>query len=115
MSCTRTTKWYSFRVFTRGAATHTRGDKEFGIDIVSDDSKTIVHHKVSARVFLVMNENDLSVSQREFNRWYREAGENPMGRRGAKVSQGSTANGLNFEHVFNRLQVTLNNICMGNL
>jgi hypothetical protein len=35
-----------------------RGVQEFGIDIVSDDNKTIVHHKVATKVFLVMNAQD---------------------------------------------------------
>lgn len=38
--------------------------QEFGIDIVSDDSKTIVHHKVAAKVYLVMNQDDAAASSR---------------------------------------------------
>lgn len=32
--------------------------QEFGIDIVSDDNKTIIHHKVAAKVFLVLSHED---------------------------------------------------------
>lgn len=38
--------------------------KEFGIDIVSEDNKTIVHHKVAARVFIIMNQDDFNQSNR---------------------------------------------------
>ncbi|GAA5850677.1 hypothetical protein JCM5353_000542 [Sporobolomyces roseus] len=46
-------------------------DDEFGIDILTDDTKTIVHHKVH----LVMNADDALASSREFNNWHRQAGE----------------------------------------
>ncbi|KAK4053571.1 hypothetical protein OIO90_003808 [Microbotryomycetes sp. JL221] len=77
---------------------------EFGIDIVSDDSKTVVHHKVSAKVIVVMNADDALFSSREFNAWYRQAGEQANQRRNRNVGGGTQANGLSFEHVFNRLQ-----------
>ena len=99
--------------------------QEFGIDIVSDDSKTIVHHKVAAKVFLVMNQEDAAASSRcvpsspvsdlkivltvplrppsEFNNWYRHAGEQPIQRRGPKQPS-QNSNGLSFEHVLSRLQ-----------
>ena len=41
-----------------------RHEQEFGIDIVSDDGKTIVHHKVAAQVFVVMNADDAMSSSR---------------------------------------------------
>ncbi|KAI0067017.1 hypothetical protein BV25DRAFT_1820172 [Artomyces pyxidatus] len=37
---------------------------EFGIDIVGEDNKTIVHHKVAARVVCVLTEQDASVAAR---------------------------------------------------
>ena len=37
---------------------------EFGIDITSEDAKTIVHHKVAARIFLVMNADDAVAASR---------------------------------------------------
>ncbi|KAI5478422.1 cell cycle arrest in response to pheromone-related protein [Pseudohyphozyma bogoriensis] len=76
---------------------------EFGIDIVSDDTKTIVHHKVAAKVYLVMNQEDALISSREFNTWYRNADSSALHRRGAK-SGGSGSNGLSFDHVLSRLQ-----------
>lgn len=33
-------------------------EQEFGIDIVSDDNKTIVHHKVSTKVYVVINADE---------------------------------------------------------
>ncbi|KAK4046123.1 hypothetical protein OIV83_006319 [Microbotryomycetes sp. JL201] len=77
---------------------------EFGIDIVSDDSKTVVHHKVSAKVIVVLNADDAMYSSREFNAWYRQASEQASQRRNARNIGGAQANGLSFEHVFNRLQ-----------
>ncbi|KAK4696397.1 hypothetical protein P7C70_g8387, partial [Phenoliferia sp. Uapishka_3] len=82
---------------------HTEDVVEFGIDIVSDDSKTIVHHKVAAKVYLVMNQDDAAASSREFNNWYRHAGEQPVQRRGVKAPS-TNSNGLSFEHVLSRLQ-----------
>ncbi|GAA5887631.1 hypothetical protein JCM16303_001454 [Sporobolomyces ruberrimus] len=57
---------------------HTDDVVEFGIDILTDDTKTIVHHKVAAKVHLVMNSDDALASSREFNNWYRQAGEQNM-------------------------------------
>ena len=37
---------------------------EFGIDITSEDNKSIVHHKVAARCFLVMNAEDAIATSR---------------------------------------------------
>jgi hypothetical protein len=37
---------------------------EFGIDIISDDNRTILHHKVAARVFCVFNDKDAALSAR---------------------------------------------------
>ncbi|KAK2459473.1 hypothetical protein APHAL10511_008507 [Amanita phalloides] len=37
---------------------------EFGIDIVGEDNKTIIHHKVAARVVCVFNEQDVQVAAR---------------------------------------------------
>ncbi|KAF9524321.1 hypothetical protein CPB83DRAFT_861384 [Crepidotus variabilis] len=37
---------------------------EFGIDIVGEDNKTIIHHKVAARVVCVFNEQDAQVAAR---------------------------------------------------
>ncbi|KAF8625152.1 hypothetical protein AX15_005534 [Amanita polypyramis BW_CC] len=37
---------------------------EFGIDIVGEDNKTIIHHKVAARVVCVFNEQDVQIAAR---------------------------------------------------
>lgn len=38
--------------------------KEFGIDIVGEDNKTIIHHKVAARVVCIFTEQDAQVAAR---------------------------------------------------
>ncbi|KZT53720.1 SMAD/FHA domain-containing protein [Calocera cornea HHB12733] len=38
---------------------------EFGIDIVGEDNRTIVHHKVAAKVYCILSPEDLLGSQRE--------------------------------------------------
>lgn len=38
--------------------------QEFGIDIVGEDNKTIVHHKVSSKAFCVFNQADVEASLR---------------------------------------------------
>jgi hypothetical protein len=43
---------------------HTEKYQEFGIDIVGEDNKTIIHHKVAARVVCVFNEQDAQVAAR---------------------------------------------------
>ncbi|GAA6024856.1 hypothetical protein JCM11491_005676 [Sporobolomyces phaffii] len=57
---------------------HTDDVVEFGIDILTDDTKTIVHHKVAAKVHLVLNADDAIASSREFTNWYRQAGEHNL-------------------------------------
>lgn len=96
---------------------HTEDVVEFGIDIVSDDNKTIVHHKVAAKVFLVLSADDVAAStryvrchiwtmlradpgHREFASYYRAEG--PLHRRPSR--SGALAGG-GFDHVLSRLQV----------
>jgi hypothetical protein len=38
--------------------------QEFGIDIVGEDNKTIIHHKVAARVVCVFSEQDVQAAAR---------------------------------------------------
>lgn len=38
--------------------------QEFGIDIISEDNRTIIHHKVSARAYCVFGPDDASLSAR---------------------------------------------------
>lgn len=40
---------------------------EFGIDIVSEDNKTVVHSKVSAKVYCVWNVEDAGMSSRSLS------------------------------------------------
>ncbi|EEB86700.1 hypothetical protein MPER_16247, partial [Moniliophthora perniciosa FA553] len=37
---------------------------EFGIDIVGEDNKTIIHHKVDARVLCILSDHDLQMAAR---------------------------------------------------
>lgn len=41
-----------------------RSLQEFGIDILTEDTKQVVHHKVAAKVHLVMNPEDAIASSR---------------------------------------------------
>ena len=43
---------------------HPPPPKEFGIDIVGEDNKTIIHHKVAARVVCVITEQDAQAAAR---------------------------------------------------
>lgn len=43
---------------------HNNDMVEFGIDITSEDTKTVVHHKVAARCYLVMNADDAAANSR---------------------------------------------------
>jgi hypothetical protein len=38
--------------------------QEFGIDIVSEDNKTVVHRKVAAKAYCVFNVDDAGMSAR---------------------------------------------------
>ncbi|GAA5989974.1 hypothetical protein JCM10908_002403 [Rhodotorula pacifica] len=85
---------------------HTDDIVEFGIDILTDDTKQIVHHKVAAKVHLVLNAEDAIASHREINNWYRSAGEQSLNRSRAppRSAMPSSQTGLSFEHVLSRLQ-----------
>ena len=76
--------------------------QEFGIDIVSDDNRTIVHHKVAARVYCVFNAEDAQLSSREIPHARRVA---PP--QAAPTSSGGKAPALSFDHVLQRLQAEL--------
>ncbi|KAJ9093922.1 hypothetical protein QFC19_008155 [Naganishia cerealis] len=101
---------------------------EFGIDIISEDNKTIVHHKVSAKAYCVFNVDDAGLSARELSQYYPhdprqsmgpqrrngnqgplQAGVNSSGQSLAMnmMSAGGKAAGLNFDHVLHRLQTEL--------
>lgn len=80
---------------------------EFGIDITSEDAKTIVHHKVAARCFLVMNADDAVAASRNFANYYRDLGDSPMHRRpGVGPNKGGmSGSAMNIDQVLSRLQV----------
>lgn len=105
---------------------HTDDIVEFGIDIVGDDNKTIIHHKVACRVFLVMTADEALGLRHDFAALYRggiagstlnhhSVGPGAEGglRRGKVGSMGTygpngTGNGfMSFDHVIHRLQAEL--------
>ncbi|KAF8916827.1 SMAD/FHA domain-containing protein, partial [Mucidula mucida] len=84
---------------------------EFGIDIVGEDNKTIVHHKVAARVVCIFNEQDALMAARS------EQQHQPNSTSLHQSSLASSSNGqpnmsslpnppngLTFEHILTRLQ-----------
>ncbi|BGP27549.1 cell cycle arrestin response to pheromone-related protein [Rhodotorula toruloides] len=81
---------------------HTDDIVEFGIDILTEDTKQVVHHKVAAKVHLVMNSEDAIASSREINNWYRSSEQLPRARPPPRTTPAQ--NGLSFEHVLSRLQ-----------
>ncbi|ODO08541.1 hypothetical protein L198_00271 [Cryptococcus wingfieldii CBS 7118] len=104
---------------------------EFGIDIVSDDNRTIVHHRVAAKAYCVFNDEDASKSAREFANYqthdprvrrlpemHHHPSSNPLshmgptsmsggGKPGAQSNTNGSGSGLSFEHVLNKLQAEL--------
>jgi len=74
---------------------------EFGIDIIADDNKSIVHHKVATKVFLVLNAEDAAAA----TSFYRSNGPDlALNRRGSRPG---VFGGGGFDHVLNRLQSEL--------
>ncbi|KAG8955461.1 hypothetical protein FRC04_008812 [Tulasnella sp. 424] len=90
---------------------------EFGIDIVGEDNKTIIHHKVAANVVCVLTPDDLANipmhhsggpnnrrglgSQLQAN----QAQNNALGGMGGAPRAGKS--GLTFDHILSRLQTEL--------
>ncbi|CAO1630643.1 unnamed protein product [Sympodiomycopsis kandeliae] len=98
---------------------HSEDVVEFGIDIVSDDSKTIVHHKVAGRVYLVMTAEDALGIRNDFANVYRGGNNNnnnnnanqggPLGGPGmGPGAEGGLRRGkssMSFDHIIGRLQM----------
>lgn len=89
---------------------------EFGIDIVGDDNKTIIHHKVACRVYLVLTAEEALAMRNDFANMYRSgsnggvqngpmggAGSGPAGEGGLRRGKGS----MSFDHILGRLQMEL--------
>ncbi|WRT64575.1 uncharacterized protein IL334_001507 [Kwoniella shivajii] len=92
---------------------------EFGIDIVSEDNRTIVHHKVAAKVYCVFGPEDAALSARELVNYQNQDGRgakrmptnstgypnNQLAQMGPSVmSSGGKSGGLSFDHVLTKLQ-----------
>lgn len=106
---------------------HTDDVVEFGIDIVGEDNKSIIHHKVACRVFLVMTAEEALGLRHDFAALYRggiagstlnhhvvgpgaEGGlrRSKMGGPGGYGSVGGGPNGMmSFDHILHRLQAEL--------
>ncbi|KAI8461249.1 hypothetical protein BY996DRAFT_4573705 [Phakopsora pachyrhizi] len=80
---------------------HTDDLVEFGIDIIADDNKSIVHHKVATKVFLVMNTDDAAAAAN----FYRNNGPDLSVNR--RASRPGVFSGGSFDHVLSRLQSEL--------
>ncbi|WVR04799.1 hypothetical protein IAU60_001811 [Kwoniella sp. DSM 27419] len=105
---------------------HSEDQVEFGIDIVSEDNRTIVHHKVAAKVYCCFGPEDAVVSARwgELHRYHghdigridvrRVAGQvnghqaNQLSQMGpAIMSSGGKSSVMSFDHVLLKLQSEL--------
>lgn len=87
---------------------------EFGIDIVGDDNKTIIHHKVACRVYLVITAEDALGIRNDFATLYRGGGHGgPLGGNGVGpgaeggLRRGIKGNTMSFDHILSRLQSEL--------
>lgn len=87
---------------------------EFGIDIVGEDNKTIVHHKVACRVYLVFTAEDAISMRNDFAAMYRgaisshmnsmpQAGIGPGAEGGLRRGKST----MNFDHILSKLQMEL--------
>ncbi|EST09352.1 Forkhead-associated (FHA) domain protein [Kalmanozyma brasiliensis GHG001] len=91
---------------------HSEDMVEFGIDIVGDDNKTIIHHKVACRVYLVLTAEDALSLRHDFASLYRGGmhggplGSNGVGP-GAEGGLRRTKAGFSFDHVLSKLQSEL--------
>lgn len=104
---------------------HTDDVVEFGIDIVGEDNKSIIHHKVACRVFLVMTAEEALGLRHDFAALYRggiagstlnhhvvgpgaEGGlRRKMGSGGGYGAGGSVNGMMSFDHILHRLQAEL--------
>nr|XP_019008276.1 uncharacterized protein I206_06831 [Kwoniella pini CBS 10737]OCF47057.1 hypothetical protein I206_06831 [Kwoniella pini CBS 10737] len=77
---------------------------EFGIDIVSEDNRTIVHHKVAAKVYCVFGPEDAALIRRMPPQQNGHAN-NQLSQMGPSImSSGGKSSGLSFDHVLTKLQ-----------
>ncbi|KAI3625001.1 hypothetical protein CBS9595_000362 [Malassezia furfur] len=88
---------------------HTDDVVDFGIDILTDDNKEILHHRVACRVFLVMTPEDALKLRNDFTSLYR-GGVHGGALGNAGICPGAEGGlrrgkpGVNFDHVIFRLQ-----------
>ncbi|KAG8932074.1 hypothetical protein FRC02_001704 [Tulasnella sp. 418] len=87
---------------------------EFGIDIVGEDNKTIIHHKVAAKVICVLGPEDLQSLPLHASHAFQNRRATIQGGLQQNSAQGNalggmgaprgTKSGLTFEHILSRLQ-----------
>ncbi|WFD03594.1 hypothetical protein MOBT1_002287 [Malassezia obtusa] len=88
---------------------HTDDVVDFGIDILTDDNKEVLHHRVACRVFLVMTPEDALKLRNDFTSLYR-GGVHGGALGNAGICPGAEGGlrrgkpGINFDHVIFRLQ-----------
>lgn len=93
---------------------------EFGIDIVGEDNKSIIHHKVSCRVYLVLTAEEALGLRNDFAALYRGGiaggglGHQSVGpgaegglRRSKLGVGGGSVGGTSFDHILHKLQAEL--------
>ena len=89
---------------------HSEDLVEFGIDIVGDDNKTIIHHKVACRVYLVITAEDALGMRNDFNSLYHGGHRAPLGHSGigpgaeGGLRRGKHPGGMSFDHILSKLQ-----------
>lgn len=99
---------------------HNEDMVEFGIDIVGEDNKSIIHHKVSCRVFLVLTAEEALGLRNDFAALYRGGiaggglGHQSVGpgaegglRRSKLGVGGGSVGGTSFDHILHKLQAEL--------
>lgn len=72
---------------------------EFGIDIASEDGRTVVHHKVAAKVALALTADDA-------DRISRSPAASFAAVRRMSRAPGVSSSGMSFDHILQRLQVS---------
>lgn len=82
---------------------HSEDIVEFGIDIASDDNKTIMHHKVAAKLHLALTAEEAQALAKNMPTFHRSAASEAGLRRMSRA--GVSSSGMSFDHVLSRLQV----------
>jgi hypothetical protein len=82
---------------------HSEDTVEFGIDIASEDNRTILHHKVASKVHLALTQEEAQSMTRQLSAFHQKMNSEVSMRRMSRA--GVASSGLSFDHVLSRLQV----------